>query len=267
MYKKFGLAIVLVISCLGIAGFTSVQAQGGTTSTNNCDTSAITLNVQRTFGYSSGNEIKGNFYLSVNAQKDCLAKVEFLLDGQPISTVSQAPFGFGFVTTDYPYGNHTLAARVTTTAGATFTTPERTFVFATSEQESQTVKRIVVPLVALVIVAILLSTVLPMILLRKRSPNNIEPGTARQYGISGGTICPRCGRPFPLHMFAPHFAFYKFDRCDNCGKWSMVKPMSMDVLRAAEKAEIKETEVQLPNQEKRDEDELKKMIDDTRFSK
>jgi ribosomal protein L32 len=53
----------------------------------------------------------------------------------------------------------------------------------------------------------------------------------------GGTVCPKCGRPFPRHLFGIKLIVGRLDRCDNCGKWVMTNRATPAALRAAEEAE------------------------------
>ena len=74
-------------------------------------------------------------------------------------------------------------------------------------------------------------------------PAPIPPGQPRRYGLMGGAICPKCGRPFPRHWWGLNAGLGKFDRCDNCGRWSIVRAEPFDKLRAAEAAEIEHAAV------------------------
>jgi DNA-directed RNA polymerase subunit RPC12/RpoP len=95
---------------------------------------------------------------------------------------------------------------------------------------------------------------------------NVPPGTPRQYGLGGGAICPRCGRPFSLRFLAINLGpGRKFDRCPHCGKWAFMRLRSMTDLRATEAAELEQAQlagtVPVPSAEEK----LHKELDDSRF--
>jgi hypothetical protein len=96
--------------------------------------------------------------------------------------------------------------------------------------------------------------------------SDIAPGSERNYGIAGGTICPKCHRPFRLNFTAIKLGFgYKYARCEFCGKWSLVRRASMDQLREAEQAEIADAQPAQPVHNKSESKKLDEMVDDSRF--
>lgn len=223
------------------------------------------LNIRKDFGYNSGAEIRGTFSLEL-VGPDGVQSVTFLLDGQSIGAVQTAPFKLQFVTTRYALGTHELSAQVTTQAGKTITTPARKFQFVTAEQESATVTRIVLPLGGGVLALVAIGLGVEMLALRKKGKLELPLGTPRKYGFSGGTICPRCQRPFSLHWWAFNMGITtKYDRCDFCGKWALVKIQRESDLRAAEQAELAQAQPENPLVEKSADDKLKDMLDDSRF--
>lgn len=223
------------------------------------------LNIRKDFGYNSGGDIRGTFSLEVVGPGE-VQSVTFLLDGQPIGASQTAPFKLQFVTTKYPLGTHELSAQVTTQDGKTTTTPARKFQFVTAEEESATVTRIVLPLGGGVLALVVIGLGVEMLALRKKGKIELPLGTPRKYGLSGGTICPRCQRPFPLHWWALNMGITtKYDRCDFCGKWSLVKIRRESDLRAAEQAELAQAQPENPLVEKSADDKLKDMLDDSRF--
>ncbi len=95
----------------------------------------------------------------------------------------------------------------------------------------------------------------------KKSPH--QPGEPRSYGILGGTVCAKCGRPFPRHILGINLLVGRLDRCENCGKWVMTTRATPAALRAAEEAELEAIEAdQKPAPSK---DNFKKDLDDSRF--
>ena len=92
----------------------------------------------------------------------------------------------------------------------------------------------------------------------------LEPGTPRNYPL-GGAVCPKCQRPFAVHIYGINLAFSKFDRCPYCGKWSVVRRESMQKLRAAEEAELVRSKETGTVQGMTEEEKLKKQLEDSKF--
>jgi hypothetical protein len=228
--------------------------------------SSFTLNVHRNVGYSSGAQIRGSFNLAVVGPAN-IQSVTFLIDGQPMKQVTAAPFALDFETTDYALGFHDLSANVQTTDGQTFTTPVRRFEFATADEESAAVKSIVIPIIGIVAVIALVILGGQVLFFRNKPKADLPLGAPRQYGIAGGAVCPKCHRPFPLSLMALNAGLSsKFARCIFCGKWSVVRRLSLDELRAAEAAELAEAQPEQPMHEKGEAEKLKDLIDESRYS-
>jgi hypothetical protein len=227
--------------------------------------SSFTLNVHRNIGYSSGAQIRGSFNMAVVGGSN-IQSVTFLIDGQPMQQVTAAPFSINFDTGQYSFGWHDLSASVQTTDGQMVVTPVRRFEFATSQQEADSVKSIVVPLIGGVAVIVLIILGGQVLFLRNKPRADLPLGAPRQYGIAGGAVCPRCHRPFPLSFMALNLGLGKFARCVFCGKWSLVRPLRMDQLRAAEAAELAEAQPGQPMAEKSESEKMKDLLDDSRYS-
>jgi len=227
--------------------------------------SGFSLNVNRTFGYSSGSQIRGTFNLAVIGQGS-IQSVTYLLDGQAMKQVTSAPFTLSFNTTDYPSGFHDLSASVQTADGQTTVTPVQRFEFATPEQESASVKSVIIPIIGGVVLIVLLMVGGQFLFFRNRQKNNIPLGSPRNYGFMGGGVCPRCHRPFAFTLLAMNAGLGKFTRCEFCGKWSIVRRLSLADLRAAEAAEITEGQPDQPIPQKTEKEKLNDLIDDSRFT-
>jgi len=224
----------------------------------------LTLVVRRDFGYSSGQgQIRGDFHLEVSSAAN-LTRVTYLIDEQVIGTASEGPFRVDFNTTDYADGWHEITARGELATGEALTTTRRVE-FVTADAEWQAVNGILIPLVAglggLVALFIGASVVLDALEKRKTTPL----GAPRSYGFLGGAICPKCGRPFAVHLFSFNVVVGKLDRCDHCGQWSIVRRASRAELTAAEQAELKLAEPETPISEMSAEEKLKKQVDESRF--
>jgi len=62
----------------------------------------------------------------------------------------------------------------------------------------------------------------------------IKQGSDKGYGYLGGTVCPKCGRPFSIHLWSLRLLVARYDRCPYCKKWSFVNRQSIEVLASAE---------------------------------
>ncbi len=92
-------------------------------------------------------------------------------------------------------------------------------------------------------------------------------GAPRDYGLAGGAVCPRCHRPFRLSLLGIKLIpGIKFARCEFCGKWSVVRRLSVDELRQAEAAELAEAQPSETIREKTAEEKLNALVDDSRFT-
>ena len=91
-----------------------------------------------------------------------------------------------------------------------------------------------------------------------------KPRTRHGYGLLGGTVCPKCGKPFGLHWWAPHIGLGRYDRCPHCGKWSAVRFASAERLREAEKL-MGDGPGEPTVQSVSAEEQLRREIDDSRF--
>jgi hypothetical protein len=223
----------------------------------------LEMSMSRDFGYASGTgDIQGTFSMRVKGPED-LSKVEFMIDDEVIFEDTEAPYRYQFNTDSYPLGMHTLYARGYTQNGETYISNEARVNFVSAEESTKFLVRFLVPLFSLILGLMALSYIVPIIF-RRGKPTPL--GATRNYGLVGGTVCKHCQRPFALNLFAPNVLVGKLDRCPHCGKWGIVRSQSLEVLRAAEKAELAESnagqnsEVGLSEEAK-----FKKAIDDSRF--
>lgn len=201
----------------------------------------LTLSLTRNFGYSSGTgDIQGTFTMRASGPDD-LTRVVFYIDGEAIGEANEPPFTLRFQTGSYPLGVHTLSAVGYTSQGLELRSNEQRREFVSSQDALQLVSKILLPLLAIIVISVLLATILPMLMGRNRK-EQVPLGASRSYGMLGGTICPKCGRPFGLHMYGLNLAIGKLDRCPHCGKWSLVRRVPPAMLRQAEEAEKERVE-------------------------
>ena len=233
------------------------------------NTPTLTVSLRKDFGYSSfGDDIQGVFSIKARGPED-LNRVVFYIDGQVMGEVETAPFNLRFDTGNYPLGKHTLSAIGYTAAGQELFSNELVREFVPASEGFTGVLDILLPLFGVIIVAGLLAWGIPAFLQRGK-PKGLPAGAVRNYGLLGGTICPKCGRPFAIHMYGLNMVVGKLDRCPNCGKWSLVTRTSSEALRAAEAAELEQAAREadpgayvIP--EASEEEKLRKDLDNSRY--
>jgi DNA-directed RNA polymerase subunit RPC12/RpoP len=223
----------------------------------------LALRLSRDIGFSSGSgQIQGTFTMKASGP-DNLVRVVFSIDGQSIGEASQAPFQLRFNTGSFSLGVHTLSAVGYTSDGQELHSNEIRSEFVTSEAGFRSAMRIIVPVFVLVFAAVLLSAG-AMMLSGRGKTQNLPPGTPRNYGAFGGTICPKCGRPFSLHFLAVNLGLRRLDRCPYCGKWSLVRAKPLQNLREAEAAELAQAGSAEPGLLS-DEERLKRDLESSRY--
>jgi hypothetical protein len=230
-------------------------------------TPALLLTVQKTFGFNNGSQIQGSFRADVTGPAN-LSAVTFMLDGAPLGKVSAPPFRFDFNTDSFASGWHTLGASGRTADGQTLTAADRRFQFLSPAEAQATTQRIVSPILAVVglLLVVGLGSQLFFALRGSRGRAALPLGAARTYGLWGGAICPKCQRPFSRHWWGLNaLPGQKFDRCDHCGKWSLVGRASPQQLAQAEAAEIALAQPEALPHELSPEEKLRRDLDASRF--
>lgn len=224
----------------------------------------LVLHMRRDFGYSSGTgKIQGAFSITANGPEN-LARVAYYIDEQSIGESNQSPFRVKFSTDNYPKGVHTIYAVGYTSDGRELHSKEGKAEFVSAEEGWKAAAEIGVPLIGVMILIVLLATILPMIRTRGKK-EELPYGTARNYGIRCGAICPQCKRPFVLHLMGLNLLTHRLDRCPYCGKWSVVKIASMHELREAEAAELADAKVSVEIPPESEEEKLRKELEDSRY--
>jgi hypothetical protein len=250
----FGLFIMLLSAALLLAMPALAQQEEGT----------LTFSMSRDFGYASGTgDIQGTFSMIAKGPAD-LEKVAFYIDDQAIGEDSEAPFKFQFTTDSYARGLHSLKAVGTTASGKEITSKTYQRNFVSADEGWKAALSIAGPVLGLVLLISLVGVLGPVLMGRKKGSTPL--GAPRNYGIAGGTICPKCGRPFAMHLFGPNLLVGKLDRCPHCGKWSVVTHRSGAELKTAEHAELKMAAGDAMHVEGISEEEkLRKELEDSRF--
>ena len=224
----------------------------------------MVLRLQRDFGYGDGSgRIQGLFSMNVTAPAD-VEKVIFQIDGQSIGEDASFPFKLQFNTDNYTPGLHTLSAVGKLPDGVEIASNEIQAQFLSPEESRSATGSIIIPLLGTIFGLMILSFAFTMISIRRKP--RLPLGTPRNYGFMGGTICPKCGRPYALHFLKINLLVGRLDICPHCGKWGIVHPLPLQTLRDAEAAELdwdKEGKGQV--KEMSEEEKLRKDLDDSRF--
>jgi hypothetical protein len=254
MKKVFSIILILCV----LITFTVSHAQ--TQSTDQ-----LQLGINRDFGYGGfGNDIQGLFTAHINNPPDNLTRVVFLIDNTTMGEDTTAPFSLQFNTDSYPLGTHILSAVGYTSDGKEIDSNKITAQFVPASSATQAIVKFVVPVFGMILLIGLISVFVPL-LLNKGKMASVPLGEQRKYGIGGGAICPKCSRPFPLRLWWLNLGLKKIDRCPYCGKWSFVRPSSMDDLRSAETAELANAQPDNPITGETEADKQKKELDDSRY--
>lgn len=226
------------------------------------------LKVSKVMGTNLGSQINGTFKLGIDGDLGAVKSVEYRIDGAAIGTASADPFTLTFKTTAYPAGAHALTALVTKSDGSSFETPARNFTFLSSEESGEMLNKVLLPILGITFGVLAVMMLLQFALFRNRPLAQLEPGAPRNYGIKGGAICKNCGRPFAIHMWSINLLpTMRYDRCDYCGKWGVQRTASPAALRAAEQAELAMSKPEKPVAEKTEEEKLKEMMDQTKYTR
>jgi hypothetical protein len=225
--------------------------------------STLTLLVRKEFGFNAASQINGTFSMDVNTDAQ-LASVTYKVDGQVLQEVKAPPFKIQFKTGSYAIGWHDLTATAVTTSGQTLESPAKRFQFVSADQQSSAMGKMIFPILGAVAVLLVVMMAFQLVIFRSKKHAPIPLGEPRKYGISGGAICPRCGRPFAIHWYAMNL-FGKLDRCDHCGRWGIFHQKPLSVLRAAEAAELTQAQPASPIREETPEEQLRKQLDSSRY--
>jgi DNA-directed RNA polymerase subunit RPC12/RpoP len=254
MKKSLLIIVLLTILVFGITSQSLAQS-----------TEQLQLGLSRDWGYGGlGNDIQGLFTAHIKDPPANITRVEFYIDDTMIGEDVTPPFSLQFNTDSYPLGLHTIYAIGSTSDGTTINSNKLEMNFVPAKNIGEVLIKFILPLILLIIVIALIAVFLPLVL-SKGKLSSTPLGEPRKYGIGGGGICPKCGRPFPLRLWFINLGASKIDRCPYCGKWSMVRPRSTTELRAAEAAELSQAGSGPAIEQETEEAKLKRDLDDSRF--
>jgi hypothetical protein len=219
----------------------------------------ITLKLNRDMGYGGFGQIQGTFSMRVTGPDD-LDYVEFMIDDELIGTVYEPPFNLQFRTGSFEPGLRTMWAVGFIEGGAELRSNDIRQEFLSGEEAGQATLKLVVPILV-VVVGLSIAGVLFPLLLRKRG-GQFQIG---EYGAAGGTVCRKCDLPFSRNVLSPNLVFGKLERCPHCGKWAILSRANTSELEAAEERLRADTRKGVMKSEESEEDQLRRMVDESRF--
>jgi hypothetical protein len=232
---------------------------------NSAQEEDLVLRLRRNFGYGGSGEIQGLFSM-IAEESDIVTRVVFYIDEQAIGEDQEAPFQVQFSTDSYSLGMHSLSATGFTEDGDEIQSNIIQIEFVSAEAGWKAGLELVLPM--LVILAVVFGVGILVTVVTSKKRLNPAPGSPRKYGFSGGSICPKCSRPTPLHLMGLNLGIKKYDRCENCGKWSLMQSIPLAKLRQAEAEELTRAaleEDQASTNLHRPEEKLRKELDDSRY--
>ncbi len=249
VWRKFA-AVALVALCLALLVPLPATAQ----------TEELRLGVTKIIGSQMGADIQGQISVSASGPGN-LASVTFYIDGQTMGTASQAPFRLVFDTGNYAPGKHAITATGRTADGRSVNSAPLNVNILSASEANQILVRILVPLLVVVGLVVVFGAGGSSWLAARNQRKH--PGLPQTYGIMGGAICPKCGRPFALSAFNMNMPTGKLARCPYCGKWSVVRrasPQALEAAAASETAGAQPAVAELSEEEK-----LRKQIEESRY--
>lgn len=237
----------------------AVMAGVGTAVAQESNTLSLSLN--RDFGAAFGNNIQGTFSFRVSGP-DNLRQVAFYIDDQIVGEDSEAPFRLQFRTNEFSLGVHTLYAIGITDDGQELRSNSLNRNFISGSSAARSSLYIIIPIIVLAIGGRFLAS-----WFANRGRKSSSQASFDVHGPYGGTICPKCNKPFARHLWGLNLVVGKYDRCPHCGKWSLVRALPPAELDAAVEAmqQAEAAQNQASSDDKDDEDQWRKRLDDSRF--
>jgi hypothetical protein len=218
----------------------------------------LQVRLNKDFGYALGSRIQGAFSVRVEEDPD-LAQITLWIDDQQIGTDDAPPFRVAFNTSDFVAGMHSIKVVGQMNDGREVTSPPLVVEFLSAEEARSDALKIVIPILAVVLGVMAISSVVPLI--SRRGKQRFQLGS---YGAAGGAICPRCTMPFSRHLFSFNLGFGKLERCPHCGKWAILRRASPSDLEEAE-ARMVEANAQGALQTENETDHLRHLIEESRY--
>lgn len=235
----------------------------GVTRTGYTQDNTYTVHVRRNFGYGMGSDIQGALTIRLLGEEGKVDRVTFYIDDEVLYKTDEEPFSYQFNTEDFDPGTHRLYAEVLLDDGQSLTTSAVQYNFLSSKEANRQIRNVLIGIGGAIIGSMLIVGIIQSLVIGKEGKRPHQPGTPRSYGILGGTICRKCGRPFPRHIWGINLVVGRLDRCDNCGKWSMTVRATPKALKMAEEAELEALEEEVTGN--RLEHNQENLLEDTKY--
>ena len=220
------------------------------------------ISIRRDFGYGSGADIQGRMSLHIQGDESQIGRVSFIMDGEVLAVAEAEPFSFAFSTDDFPAGIHHISASVETLDGKTWQTQTITSNFLTAEQAQKRTQGILVPILVVVAVAMGIGA-LTQVTGKHKQPAGSGPQNII-YGMWGGAVCVRCGKPFSRSALDMNLVTGRLERCPHCGKWQLTRRAATAELVLAEAAWARESAP--AEQTAENETHTNDLVDDSRYT-
>lgn len=214
--------------------------------------STYAVHLRRDFGYGMGSDIQGTFTIRLLGDEEQVEGVTFFIDDEVLYETEKDPLSYQFNTEDFDPGIHRLYAEVLLNDGQWIETSAVQYNFLSQKEANRQMRNVLIWVGGVIVGAMAIVGVVQSLLLAKEGKSSRQPGESRSYGLLGGTICRKCGRPFPRHIWGVNLIVGRLDRCENCGKWVMTTRATPKALQLAEEAELEafeEDEKQIEIQE------------------
>lgn len=231
MKIKFIIAVTLCI------GFILAASQTG-----NAQDNTYTVHVRRDFGYGMGSDIQGTFTIRLLGDEEKVDRATFYIDDAVLYRTEEEPFSYQFKTEQFESGIHRLYAEVLLDDGQTIRTSAVQYNFLGQKEANRQIRNVLIWIGGAILGSMAIVAIIQSLLFNKYEKRSHQPGTPRNYGILGGTICRKCGRPFSRHIWGMNLVVGRLDRCENCGKWVMTTRTTPKALSLAEEAEMEDLE-------------------------
>jgi len=194
---------------------------------------------RREFGVGMPGAVQGHMSMTIKGDLDAVDTVVYMIDAREMASMTAPSLKFQFNTDDYPAGEHTLYALVTTKTGETIQTAPISVSFIAADKAGALTRNIFIGLGAIFLVAILVS-----VLLTRRQVEASKADGVSVAGLWGAAICPKCGQAFTRTVVGLNLIGSRYEPCPHCGKWSMTQRATKEEIARSErelKASIAET--------------------------
>jgi hypothetical protein len=219
------------------------------------------ISLRKDFGYGMGADIRGTFSIRLVGDEEPVEQVTFYIDEKVVGMVNEAPYRLQFHTDDYDLGLHILSAEVKVRDGTTHQTEAIRANFISADKEGKFVSTVLIGVFGAILISFVLIAIIQGFVFKEKKGKN--GAQKNQYGLLGGTICPKCAKPFSRHLWGMNLMVGRLDRCDHCGKWVMTTRATSAALQAAEADEQSETPP--PDFEIPPEKTLEQRLEDSRY--